>query len=191
MLLLIFISDLCPHWLFVGTPSVIRPELASRRAEHSLTYSDVIIYIFDIFIYLCWMCIGFYDLSAWCGCCFVVFIMSFIQKYLNACPFDNTAVFGGGKVGPVNRLTKPVGCLYVTPTERTNSVRNRIWHICWYKGFCHRTESDLFFFLFRFIVVILSMITLSHYSLNKHCLLQSLFLVLILKLWNFKFQYFF
>ena len=38
--------DLRPLWLLVGTPSAIRPELASRRAEHSLPYSDVTIYIF-------------------------------------------------------------------------------------------------------------------------------------------------
>ena len=40
--------DLRPLWLLVGTPSAIRPELASRRAEHSLPYSDVTIYIFAI-----------------------------------------------------------------------------------------------------------------------------------------------
>ena len=42
--------DLRPLWLFVGTPSAIRPELAFSRAEHSLPYSDVTIYIyiFDI-----------------------------------------------------------------------------------------------------------------------------------------------
>ena len=43
---------LYPLWLLVGTPSAIRPELASRRAEHSLPYSDVAKYIhfciFDI-----------------------------------------------------------------------------------------------------------------------------------------------
>ena len=38
--------DLRPLRLLVGTPSAIRPELASRRAEHSLSYSDVAIYIF-------------------------------------------------------------------------------------------------------------------------------------------------
>ena len=37
-----------PLWLLVETPSAIRPELASRRAEHSLPYSDVTIYIFAI-----------------------------------------------------------------------------------------------------------------------------------------------
>ena len=37
--------DLRPLWLLVGTPSAIRPELAFSRAEHSLPYSDVTIYI--------------------------------------------------------------------------------------------------------------------------------------------------
>ena len=40
--------DLRPLWLLVGTPSAIRPELAFIRAEHSLPYSDVTIYIFAI-----------------------------------------------------------------------------------------------------------------------------------------------
>ena len=42
--------DLRPIWLLVGTPSVIRPELAFSRAAHSLPYSDVTstIYIFAI-----------------------------------------------------------------------------------------------------------------------------------------------
>ena len=40
--------DLGPLWLLVGTPSAIRPELAFSRAEHSLPYSDVTIYIFAI-----------------------------------------------------------------------------------------------------------------------------------------------
>ena len=40
--------DLRPLWLLVGTPSAIRPELAFSRAEHSLPYSDVTIYIFAI-----------------------------------------------------------------------------------------------------------------------------------------------
>ena len=39
--------DLCPLWFLVSTPSAIRHELASRRAEHSLPYSDVTIFIFD------------------------------------------------------------------------------------------------------------------------------------------------
>ena len=40
--------DLRSLWLLVGTPSAIRPELAFSRAEHSLPYSDVTIYIFAI-----------------------------------------------------------------------------------------------------------------------------------------------
>ena len=40
--------DLRPLELLVGTPKAIRPELASRRAEHSQPYSDVPIYIFLI-----------------------------------------------------------------------------------------------------------------------------------------------
>ena len=40
--------DLRPLWLLVATPTAIRPELASRRAEHSLPYTDVTIYILAI-----------------------------------------------------------------------------------------------------------------------------------------------
>ena len=104
--------DIRPLWLLVRTPSAIRPELASRRAEHNLPYSDVTISIFDInyllpllFAYL------FYDLSAWCGCWCVVLIRRFIYRILNVCPFDYTAVKVSGRVGPVNRLTTPVGWL--------------------------------------------------------------------------------
>ena len=49
--------DLRPLWLLVGTPSAIRPELAFSRAEHSLPYSDVTIYIFAI-LYLSFMPYG-------------------------------------------------------------------------------------------------------------------------------------
>ena len=53
--------------------------------------------------------------------------------------------------------------MYVTPTDRPKSVRNRyvievfggvcvlsfgFRIFCWYRGFCHRTESDLIFFSF-------------------------------------------
>ena len=54
----------------------------------------------------------------------------------------------------------------VTPTDRPKSVRNRclielfcgvvcvvtlpFLHFCWCRGFCHRTESDLFLFLLRY-----------------------------------------
>ena len=46
-----------------------------------------------------------YDLSAWGGCWFVVYIWRFIYKYLNVCHFDYTAVAGSGTV----TLTSPVG----------------------------------------------------------------------------------
>ena len=52
----------------------------------------------------------------------------------------------------------------VTPTDCPKSIHNRcvielfcgvvcvvilpFWHFCWCRGFCHRTESDLFLFLF-------------------------------------------
>ena len=44
--------DLRPLWLLVGTPSAIRPELAFSRAEHSLSYLDVTIYIFCYIIFI-------------------------------------------------------------------------------------------------------------------------------------------
>ena len=55
----------------------------------------------------------------------------------------------------------------VTPTDRPKSVRNRclielfcgvvcvvtlpFCHFCWCRGFCHRTESDLFLFLLQIL----------------------------------------
>ena len=67
------------------------------------------------------------------------------------------------------RARKPVNhtswVAVVTPTDRPKSVRNRcvielfcgvvyvvtlpFWHFCWCMGFCHRTESDLFLFLWH------------------------------------------
>ena len=57
------------------------------------------------------LCIDFYDISAWCGCWFVVYIRRFIYKFLNVCPSDYTAVAGEWEGGPVNWLTTPVGWL--------------------------------------------------------------------------------
>ena len=54
--------------------------------------------------HLCFTCIDFYDLSAWGGCWFDVYIRRFIYKFLNVCPFDYTVVAGSGKVGPVNQV---------------------------------------------------------------------------------------
>ena len=59
----------------------------------------------------------------------------------------------------------------VTPTDRPKSVRNRclielfcgvvcvvtlpFWHFRWCRGFCHRTESDLFLFLIENNMILL------------------------------------
>ena len=74
-----------------------------------------------------------------------------------------TAVAVSGKVGPVKPVNHTCLVAVVTPTDRPKSVRNRcvielfcdvvcvvtlpFWHFCWCRGFCHRTESDLFLFL--------------------------------------------
>ena len=70
-------------------------------------------------------CIDFYDLSAWGGCWFAVYIRRFIYKFLNLCPFDYTAVAGSGKVGPINQVNHTSWVAVVTPTARPKSVRNR------------------------------------------------------------------
>ena len=104
----------------------------------------------------------FCDLSTYVGCWSSFYIRRIIYKFLNVCPFDYTAFAVSGKVGyPLNGLTTPVGWL-VTPTDRPKSVRNRcvievfdgvcvlsfgFRIFCWYRGFCHRTESDLLLFL--------------------------------------------
>ena len=86
--------------------------------------------IYNIY-YLCCLCIDFYDLSAWCGCWFVVYIRRFIYKFLNVCPFDYTAVAVSGKVSlkPVNHTS---WVAVVTPTDRPKSVCNR----CLIELFC-------------------------------------------------------
>ena len=95
--------------IVIRTPSTIRPELASRRAEHSLPYSDVTTYIFW---YNFLLPIGYayrflWPLrSVWLLVC--VYIRRSIYKILNVCPFDYMAVAGSEKVGPVNRLTTPI-----------------------------------------------------------------------------------
>ena len=92
------------------------------------------LYIFVLYniYHLCFTCIDFYDLSALGGCWFVVYIRRFIYKFLNVCPFDNTAVAGSGKVGPVNQVKHTSWLAVVTPTDRPKSVLNR----CVIKLFC-------------------------------------------------------
>ena len=117
----------------------------------------------QLIYHLCFTCIDFYDLSAWGGCWFVVFIRRSINKFLNVCPFDYTAVAGSVKVGPVNQVNHTSWVVVVTLTDRPKTVRNRcksnfLWRclccrfafltiLC--RGFCHRTESDLFLFLLK------------------------------------------
>ena len=101
------------------------------------------------------------------GCWFVVYIRRFLYKFVNVCPFDYTAVAGSGKVGPINQVNHTSWLAVVTSTDRPKSVRNRcvielfcdvvcvvtlpFRHFCWCRGFCHRTESDLFLFLLKYI----------------------------------------
>ena len=84
------------------------------------------LYIFLLYYvdHICFTCIDFYDLSAWDGCWFVVYIRRFIYTFLNVCPFDYRAVEGSGKVGPVNQVNHTSLMAVVTPTDRPKSVRN-------------------------------------------------------------------
>ena len=84
------------------------------------------LYIFLLYYihHLCLTYIDFYDLSAW-GCCwFAVYIRRFINKFLNVCPFDYTAVAESGKVGPVNQVNHTSWVAVYTPTDRPNLVHN-------------------------------------------------------------------
>ena len=128
------------------------------------------LYIFLLYYiyHLCFTCIDFYDLSAWGGCWFVVYIRRFIYKFLNVCPFDYTAVVGSGKVGPEHQVNHTSWVAVVTPFDRPKSVRSRCvielfcgvcvvtlpsWHFCWCMGICHRTESDIFLFLLLYCTI--------------------------------------
>ena len=161
----------CPSLLrgdkvLIFVPSDCLSGLSSLSAGRSIACPiRMSLYIFLLYYiyHLCFTCIDFYDLSAWDGCWFVVYIRKFIYKLLNLCPFDYTAVAGSGKVGPVNQVYHISWVAVVTPTDRPKSVRNRcvidcfgvvwvvtlpFWHFCWCRGFCDRTESDLFLFHF-------------------------------------------
>ena len=117
--------DLCPLWLLVGTPSAITPELASRRAEHSLSYSDVIIYIFTIYLSSMFYVYRF-SLPLRLGwllvCCpykeVYLQIFKSVSFWLHGC-------CGSGKVGPVNQVNHTSWVAVVSPADRPKSVRNR------------------------------------------------------------------
>ena len=159
------------HCLFVVIPAVrlftFSTSSTEPRGRSIACPIQMSLYIFLLYYiyHLCFTCIDFYDLSAWTGCWFVVYIRRFIYKFLNLCPFDWTAVAGSGKVGPVNQVNHTSWVAVVIPTDHPKSVRNRclielfcgvlcvvtlpFWHFCWCRGFCHRTESDLFLLLFN------------------------------------------
>ena len=116
----------------------------------------------------CCTCIDFYNLSAWGGCWFAVYIRRFTYKFLNVSFWLHgwCGEWEGWARKPVNHTS---WVALVTPTDRPKSVRNRcvielfcgivcvvtwpFWHFCWCRGFCHRTESDLFPFLSVHIVL--------------------------------------
>ena len=77
---------------------------ASRRMSLN------IFLIYNIYC-LCCLIIDFYDLSAWRGCWFVVYIRRIIYTFLDVCPLIIRLLRGVGRLGPVNRLITPVGWL--------------------------------------------------------------------------------
>ena len=84
-------------------------------------------------------------------------------QIFNVCPFDYTAfAVSGQDLVPVNWFIYIGWMTVVTQTDRPTSVRNRLiiegfggvfvlsigFRIfCSYKGFCHKTESNLLLFL--------------------------------------------
>ena len=87
-------------WLLVGTPSVLGPELASTRAEHSLLWQMFNIYCwYTIFISVHVCVIIFMASPLWLAVGPRVFIGRIIYKFLNVCPFDCTTFGVSGKVG--------------------------------------------------------------------------------------------
>ena len=83
-------------------------------------------------------------------------IFKFVSFWLHGC-------CGEWEGGPVNEVNHTSWMAVVTPTDRPKSVRNRclielfcgvvcvvtlpFWHFCWCRGFCHRTWSNLLFFV--------------------------------------------
>ena len=88
-----------------------------------------------------------------------------VNKLFNACPFDFTTFAVSGKVGiPLTGITTPVRWLLLLQLIVLNRSAIVVLSkflvaflccncgvfliFCWSLGFCHRTESDLFLFLF-------------------------------------------
>ena len=158
-------SEATRSWSSVRPPSVIRPELASRRAEHNLSCSDVTIYIFDIKYLLPMLYVNRFLWPLRLGwmlvCCLYkeVYLQIFkcVSFWLHGC----CGKCEGWARKPVNHTS---WVSVVSPTDRPKSDRNRyvielfcgcvcvvtltFRHFCWCGGFCHMTESDLFLFHF-------------------------------------------
>ena len=124
-------------------------------------------FIFLIYHYInLYVCVPhLYDISYWLDVGPSVSIRRIIYKYLNTSPFDYTTGTLSGKVerSIVNRFDPTNWVAVVTPTDRPKSVRNRcvlevfddvfvLSHcflmFCGCRGFCHRTESDIFVFFY-------------------------------------------
>ena len=116
-----------PLWLLVGTPSVLRPDLPSRRAEHKLPW-QMSLYICDtsILFYKLTCLYIFYDLSALVGCWSSVFVRRVIYTFLKCVSFWLHSFCGKWEGwDPVNRFNYTSWVAIVTPTDRPKSVRNR------------------------------------------------------------------
>ena len=104
-----------------------------------------------------------------------------VKLYLHV--LDYTTVAVSWKVGPVNSVNHKSWVTVVTQTDCPKSVRNSclielfcgvvcvvtlpFLHFCWCRGFCYRTESDLFLFLSTRNSSIL-MMSSSVYSMERH-----------------------
>ena len=141
-------------------------DLSSLPDGRSIAYFSGCLYIFLIycFYHLTILCNNFYGLSALVGYWSSAFIRRIIYNFLNVRPSDKTAFAVSGKVGiPLTGLTTPVAWLslpqrpsQVGPPSLCNGsfwwrfcvVMLLFGFFCRCRGFCHRTESDLFLFLF-------------------------------------------
>ena len=112
--------DLRPLWMLVGTPLAIRPELAWRRTEHSLSYSDITIYIVWYIILITHaVCVLILRPLYFVWLLFCCLYKEFLYKIFNVCPFDYTYAAGSGKVNHTSWISM------VTPTKRPKSVPYR------------------------------------------------------------------
>ena len=155
-----------PLWLLVGTPSALIPLLAYRLRVAQPTLMDISIYFWYILLYyyIC-LCTTFLWLLRF-GLLLVLrlykedylHIFKCVSFWLHGC----CGWWNGSAL--VNRFNHTSGVDDATPTDRPKSVGNRcvievfdgvfffvvalLFGFFWgWRGFCHRTESDLFLFL--------------------------------------------